>query len=159
MDLTNKNKIYIIVILILACTIVVIIEEWFTNSQLNISSSLTLSSQVPDIGGSGSNDSKLKSYPARETIRLTQDLISEDHFRGSKKLVKCSHYKFAEHACPTNWRQYLTFLSLTGFFGGIFGILTRYRQYQLRCRTLARFRKQDDLDESRHTLIDMDTSF
>lgn len=60
---------------------------------------------------------------------------------------------------PTNWRQYLNFISLTGFFGGISGLLTRYRQYKLRAKTLARFRKQDDLDESLHTLIDMENLF
>lgn len=60
---------------------------------------------------------------------------------------------------PTNWRQYLIFISLSGFFGGLSGLITRYRQYQLRAKSLARFRKQDDLDESLHTLIDMENLF
>jgi hypothetical protein len=86
----------IITILIVVCTVVVIIEEWFITSQPLVIS--------------------------------------------------------------TDWGNYLNFLGLTGLFGGIFGLLTKYRQHQLYCRSLARFRdKRNDSsrDSSEHTLIEM----
>lgn len=51
-----------------------------------------------------------------------------------------------------SWRHFLTSLALFGLFGGLAGLLTRYRQYQLRCKSLARFK---DLKEPGYTLIEM----
>lgn len=52
-------------------------------------------------------------------------------------------------------RQLLIFFSLCGLFGGLSGLSVKYRQLQLRFKSLSRFRKTSDSDESNHTLIDM----
>ena len=76
---------------------------------------------------------------------------------GYKELIECSQSGPVERACRTNWRHFLSFLSSAGIFGGLFGLLVKHRQLQLRCKTLARFstRHSSESDESSHTLIDM----
>lgn len=80
---------------------------------------------------------------------------------GYKELIRCVNTGFVERACYTNWRQFFTFLSLTGLFGGIAGLLTKHRQHLLKYRTLARFRKPvhkspDSSEPESHTLVDID---
>lgn len=52
-----------------------------------------------------------------------------------------------------SWRHFLTCLSLFGLFGGLGGLLTRYRQFQVRHESLARFKNQKESD---YTLIEME---
>lgn len=40
----------------------------------------------------------------------------------------------------TDWRSFLTFLGSAGFFGGLSGLVVKYRQQQLRQKSLSRFR-------------------
>lgn len=77
---------------------------------------------------------------------------------GYKELIRCVKTGFVERACYTNWRHFFTFLSLTGLFGGISGLLTKHRQHILKSRSLARFRKpsRSDSSEAGHTLIEID---
>lgn len=53
----------------------------------------------------------------------------------------------------TNWRPLLLFLSLTTFFGSSSGLAVRYRQHQIRYKSLSRFK-----DDSYHTLIEMNST-
>lgn len=43
-------------------------------------------------------------------------------------------------------KQFLSFWSLTGFSGGIFGLLVKCKQNQLRCRLLTRLRRESSFD-------------
>jgi hypothetical protein len=52
----------------------------------------------------------------------------------------------------SDWRNFMNFLGQVGFFGGVFGLLTKYRQQQLYSITLARFRNKP----SKHTLVDIE---
>lgn len=63
-----------------------------------------------------------------------------------------TEYTIESTISKTNWRNFLQFLSLVNFFGGISGLCVKYRQNQLRSKSLARFRKNTGGD---HTLINM----
>ena len=59
---------------------------------------------------------------------------------------------------PSNYndlRDLLHFLSIVTFLGSTSGLLVKYRQHQLGIKTLARFRKHTDSEDSSHTLINM----
>lgn len=144
--LSSRRMTLVVIILIITCTIVVIIEELFTDNSVDVSGSASTSSvetlsQQPvnkDIG------------PADVVINpaiLNPGLLHDDESLDNTQ---------------TNWRQYLMFMSLTGFFGSISGLLVKHRQQQLHTKSLARFRKHHDSDsspnESNHTLIDMNHS-
>lgn len=212
--LNSKRMTLVIVILICVCSIVVLIEEWFTNSQLAISSAPTHGAELQadrvksssnlssgyvdaDVNNNQQQQQQLqkppslaldqsvpKTYQITTKTNINKCWLTEsyeilkpcslcrtfeleiNHSRyqsnvhlcstsGYKELVECSKSGPVERACYTNWRQFLTFLSLTGLFGGVSGLLVRHRQYQLRCKTLARFRKDSNSDDSNHTLIEM----
>lgn len=200
----------IIVALIVICTIVVIIEEWFTNSQLIISSSIAsdnISSNNID-SNRLNQQQQLQKPPVQQPVNQVPknyqteqrghnqsifqgrcwlneeftiikpcslcatyeletshtDYHTNIHLcskTGYKELIKCVNTGFVERACYTNWRHFFTFLSLTGLFGGISGLLTKHRQHLLRSRSLARFRKpvlnsSDSSEPESHTLVDID---
>lgn len=197
----------VIVILILVCTIVVVIEEWLTNTQsISVISSpsnpeTNLSQENIDINKFNSLDQQQLQKPPSQSFANGQYLskginatginiekcwlkesveiikpcalcsifeLEINHSRyqanvhlcsktGYKELVECSKTGPVERACQTNWRQFLTFLSIVNVLGGISGLLVRYRNYQLRCKSLSRFRKNTDpSDEATHTLINME---
>lgn len=136
--LNSKRMTLVIVILIIICTVVVIIEEWFTNSQLVISTILNhdeesniINYSIPD----NIDKLNLSNKPLNNPLPKTLDKINKSG--------------------RVNWRQYFLFLSSVSFFGGIAGLLVKYRQLQLRTKSLARFRKHTDSDDSNHTLINM----
>lgn len=133
-DALNSKRMTVIVVLIVICTVIVIIEEWFTNSQLVISSPVAQRQEL---------DKQLleQRQHQKELLRLQQEQVEQQEM-----LLKQQ---------TNDWRFLLRFLSMMGFFGGISGLATKYRQQQLRCKSLARFRKQDSRDSSCHALIDM----
>lgn len=78
---------------------------------------------------------------------------------GYKELIECSKSGLVERACYTNWRRFIISFCLFALFGGICGLLTKFKQYQNSSKILERFRKPStpssrDSPES-HTLIDM----
>lgn len=145
--LSSKRMSVIIVILIIVCTFVVIIEEWFTNSQLVISSIITHE------GGQQQIDANHIISQNVNNTNTGQDLPL------AKPIDLTIKSKPVPTNPPINWYRFLNFLSLTGFFGSISGLLVKYRQLQLRSKSLSRFRKEkpnDSDSSSNHTLIDMD---
>lgn len=211
--LNSKRMTLVIVVLICVCSIVVLIEEWFTDSQVvitpthgtnsqgNLTSSYNLSSnnhadviknsnqqqqqiQKPPSLAIDQSSAEVIGYHASSRTNIDKCWLKEsfeiikpcslcrtfeletNHSRyhtyvhlcsksGYKELIECSKSGPVERACYTDWKQFLSFLSLVGLFGGISGLLAKHRQYQLRCKTLLRFRKVSDSDDSNHTLIDM----
>lgn len=180
----KKSKRIVIVILIVVCFIVVLLEEWLTDNQLSISSKPSTNT-LNDGDRTYKPSPEISNYnPKHTNITLDRCWLDEYHtiikpcslcaiyeletthssYRsnvkicsktGYKELVECSRSGPVERACSTNWKQYLTFLSLVSMSGGISGLLTKHRQTSLRDKSLARFRKQSDSDDSQHTLIDM----
>lgn len=134
--LRSKRMTLLVAILITICTIIIIIEEWFTNTQ-------TIPATSDLLKKKGQNSVKFAN-----NFSIDVDFID----------LRQSHV--SQH---THWRSFLTFLSLTSFFGSLSGLLVRYRQQQLRFRTLTRFRSQKEpatspaisSDDSCHALIDM----
>lgn len=180
----KKSRRIVIVILVVVCFIVVLLEEWLTDNELSVSSkpstnilndggrTVRPSTEIPNhdqehlnITGDGcwldeyytiiKPCSLCAIYELETTHSSYRSNIKICSKTGYKELVECSRSGPVERACSTNWMQYLTFLSLVSMFGGISGLLTKHRQISLRDRSLARFRKQSDSDDSHHTLIDM----
>lgn len=126
-----------VAILIVICTIIIIIEEWYTNNQ-----------PVPNTSDLLVKKSTSKPNPVKFANNFSIDVEVID--------LRKSHL-----AEQTNWRRFLSFFSLTSFFGSLSGLLVRYRQHQLRFKSLSRFRDRDSPDTScatgddSHTLIDM----
>lgn len=127
--LSSKRMTILIVTLISICVIVILIEEWFANNQLTV---------TPDLS--------VKEVPTK-----TQAPVKfSNNFSINVDIVDTHQIKYSGH---TNWRSFLSFLSLTSFLGSVSGLLVKFRQKQLRCRSLARFRTPND--DSCHALIDM----
>lgn len=176
-----SSKRIVIVILIIGCLVIVLLEEWLTDNQLSISSKPSNENLNNIVDPAKSNQANspehvnitgdrcwlTESYEVVKPCSLcaTYELeINHSSYRsnikicsrtGFKELIECSKSGPVERACHTNWRQFLKFLSLVSMFGGITGLLIKYRLHKLRDRSLARFRKQSDSDDSHHTLIDM----
>lgn len=128
--LNSKRMTILIVALILACAVVIIIEEWFTNNQLTVTSDLSV----------------------KEVTRSPTPVKFANNLSINVDLINIKELSSPER---TNWREFLSFLSLSSFFGSVSGILVKYRQKQLRRKSLARFREPINQDESCHALIDM----
>lgn len=129
-DALNSKRMSAIVFLIIVCTIIVIIEEFFTNSPIDLKLPRAEQKETEknrNIKGSKHQQEEELIKFKQQEIEFQEDLL--------KKQVN-------------DWKFLLKFLSLMGFFGGISGLATKYRQQQLRCKTLARFRKQESRDSA-----------
>lgn len=133
-DALNSKRLSVIVVLIIVCTVIVIIEEWLTNSQVVITSPITQQQELEK------QRSEQREHQ-QELLKLQQEQIEQQ-----EQLLKQQ---------VNDWRNLLQFLSMMGLFGGLSGLATKYRQQQLRWKSLARFRKDDSRDSSCHALIDM----
>jgi len=133
-DALNSRRMTIIVVLIVVCIVIVIIEEWFTNSQIVVPS--------PAVHG---QELERQLFEQREYQQKLSD-FHQEHLEQQDQILKQQ---------VNDWKHLLRFLGLMGFLGGLSGLATKYRQQQTRCRSLARFRKNDSRDSSSHALIDM----
>lgn len=156
--LNSKRMTVVIIILIIICTIIVLIEEWFTNSQLVISSLLTTT------GDSSNRQHQLPSISNNNIYYPTHPDENSPHQHLEPRpivqppTIEQSSTTFASPHDHIHWKQFLSFFSLVSFFGGISGLGVKYREQQMRTRSLSRFRKQaNSEDSSNHTLINMNS--
>lgn len=130
--LNSKRMTILIVVLIFICAIIIVIEEWFANNQLTVTSDISINK---------------KNSPNPNLVKFA------NNFSLNVDIINLSDIKPVEH--NTNWRHFLTFLSFTSLCGSLSGLFVRYRQKQLRHKSIARFKNQNKSDDSCHALIDM----
>lgn len=125
-----------IAILIVASIIVIIIEEWIALTDNSAPSSPKSSDQEP-------NKSR---HPHS---------LDSNNFLAQVDIKK--DFREQSYEAHTDWVALIKCFSWSSLIGSVSGLLVRLKQYQLRTKSLSRFRRnnRNSSDESCQTLIDM----